>query len=185
MLSNPTRTLAFDEGDKTISATGTQASHISSSFEPCYLKLSRSGELQERAHRAFRHMERCDLCARYCHVDRLVTTEEAVCRTGEHAIVHSFGPHHGEEDVLRGRKSSGTGFFSWCNLPCLYCQNWEISQKGVGRPTQPREIAVMMLELQELGCHNINFVSPSHVVPVSLAALKIAAERGLRAEKRG
>jgi putative pyruvate formate lyase activating enzyme len=171
--------LAFDEGDTTISAIGTQASHSSSSFEPCYLKLSRAGELEERAHQAFRHMERCDLCARYCHVDRLVTVEGAVCRTGEHAVVHSFGPHHGEEDVLSGWNGSGTIFFSWCNLRCVYCQNWEISHKGVGRPVEPQEIAAMMLKLQDQGCHNINFVSPSHVVAQILAALKIAAERGL------
>ena len=124
-------------------------------------------------------MKRCDLCARYCHVDRLVTVEGAVCRTGEHAVVHSFGPHHGEEDVLSGWNGSGTIFFSWCNLRCVYCQNWEISHKGVGRPVEPQEIAAMMLKLQDQGCHNINFVSPSHVVAQILAALKIAAERGL------
>ncbi len=170
----------FDEGVETISTISTQASYSSSRFEPCYLKLSRSGELAERIQRAFRQMERCDLCARYCYVNRLVTIAGAVCRTGEHAVVHSFGPHHGEEDVLKGWKGSGTIFFSWCNLRCVYCQNWEISQKGAGRPTQPREIAAMMLELQELGCHNINFVSPSHVVAQILAAINIAAEKGLR-----
>jgi putative pyruvate formate lyase activating enzyme len=180
LLSDSSWALALDEGDKAISATITQASRSSSSFEPSYLKLSRDGELRERVRQASRHMERCDLCARYCYINRLVTIEGAVCRTGEHAIVHSFGPHHGEEDVLRGLKGSGTIFFSWCNLRCVYCQNWEISQKGVGRPTEPREIAAMMLELQELGCHNINFVSPSHVVAQILAALKIAAERGFR-----
>src|SRR5574341_63256 len=163
-----------------ISALSTYPSRWSSGFEPAYLKLSRSGELEERVHRAFRQMARCDLCARYCHVNRLVSTAGAVCRTGKDAIVHSYGAHHGEEDVLRGWRGSGTIFFSWCNLRCVYCQNWEISQKGIGRPTEPNEIVAMMLELQDLGCHNINFVSPSHVVAQILAALEIAADKGVR-----
>ena len=154
--------------------------YCSSEFEPCYLKLVRSGDLRERVRRAFRHLERCDLCARYCYVNRLVTVQGAVCRTGESAVVHSFGPHHGEEDVLRGRRGSGTIFFSWCNLRCVFCQNWEISHKGVGRAVQPRELAAMMLELQEQGCHNINLVSPSHVVAQILAAVEIATTEGLR-----
>ena len=124
-------------------------------------------------------MEKCDLCARYCHVNRLLTIEGAVCRTGEQAIVHSFGPHHGEEAVLRGWNGSGTIFFSWCNLRCVFCQNWEISQKGMGRVAGPRDIAAMMLELQGRGCHNINFVSPSHLVAQILAAVEIAAREGL------
>jgi putative pyruvate formate lyase activating enzyme len=112
-------------------------------------------------------------------VNRLVTIEGAVCRTGERAMLHSFGVHHGEEDVLRGWNGSGTMFFSWCNLRCVFCQNWEISQKGIGRAVEPNEIASMMLELQEQGCHNINFVSPSHVVAQVLAAVNIAADKGL------
>ncbi|HXG52473.1 MAG TPA: radical SAM protein [candidate division Zixibacteria bacterium] len=144
------------------------------------MNLSRSGELEKRALLAFRHLESCDLCARYCRVNRRVTIEGAVCRTGERAVVHSFGPHHGEEDVLRGWNGSGTIFFSWCNLRCVFCQNWEISQKGAGREVEPRELAAMMLDLQERGCHNINFVSPSHVVAQILAAIEIAAREGLR-----
>jgi putative pyruvate formate lyase activating enzyme len=112
-------------------------------------------------------------------VNRLVTIEGAVCRIGERAVLHSFGAHHGEEDVLRGWNGSGTMFFSWCNLRCVFCQNWEISQKGIGRAVEPNEIASMMLELQEQGCHNINFVSPSHVVAQVLAAVNIAADKGL------
>lgn len=157
----------------------THALHSSSEFEPAYLKLLRSGDLRERVSQAFRHLESCDLCARYCHVNRLLTIQGAVCRTGEHAVVHSYGPHHGEEDVLRGWKGSGTIFFSWCNLRCVFCQNWEISHKGIGREAEPKEIAAMMLELQDRGCHNINLVSPSHVVPQILAAVETAAEKGL------
>ena len=153
--------------------------HQRSQFEPCYLKLFRSGELDKRVHQAFHHLERCDLCARYCHVNRLVTINGAVCRTGERAVVHSFGPHHGEEHVLRDWNGSGTIFFSWCNLRCVFCQNWEVSQKGIGRAVEPKEIAAMMLDLQDRGCPNINLVSPSHVVAQILAAVEIAASEGL------
>ncbi len=150
------------------------------SFAPAYLELLESGELARRVERAYRHLEDCDLCARYCHVNRRETTKGAVCRTGERAVVHSFGPHHGEEDPLRGSRGSGTIFFSWCNLRCVFCQNWEISHKGMGRETEPGELADMMLELQSQGCHNINLVSPSHVVAQIIAAMRIAAEKGLR-----
>jgi putative pyruvate formate lyase activating enzyme len=144
-----------------------------------YLKLARSGELAKRARLAWSRLEDCDLCARYCRVDRLRTIQGAVCRTGSRAVVHSHGPHHGEEDPLRGWNGSGTIFFSWCNLRCVYCQNWDISQKGLGKAVEADELARMMLELQAQGCHNINFVTPSHVVPQIIAAVAIAADRGL------
>jgi putative pyruvate formate lyase activating enzyme len=148
-------------------------------MKPAYLKLLESGDLERRVSEAWRRLEDCDLCARYCHVNRLETIKGAVCRTGEHAVVHSHGPHHGEEDPLRGRSGSGTIFFSWCNLRCVYCQNWDISQKGIGHHVGPEELARMMLELQAMGCHNINFVSPSHVVAQIIAAVTIAAGQGL------
>ena len=148
-------------------------------MKPVYLKLLESGELAERVSAAWRRLEDCDLCARYCRVNRLETTRGAVCRTGEHAVVYSYGPHHGEEEPLRGWRGSGTIFFSWCNLRCVYCQNWDISQKGLGREVGPAELARMMLELQAAGCHNVNFVSPSHVVAQIIAAVAIAAEQGL------
>ena len=128
---------------------------------------------------AYRRLEDCDLCARYCHVNRRKGIKGALCRTGEPAVVASYGPHHGEEDPLRGWRGSGTIFFSGCNLRCVFCQNWEISQRGVGREVEPREIAGMMLELQAEGCHNINFVTPSHVVAQIIAAVDDAARRGL------
>jgi putative pyruvate formate lyase activating enzyme len=146
---------------------------------PAYLKLAESGELAARADRAWRRLADCDLCARYCRVDRLQTIQGAVCRTGEQAIVHSHGPHHGEENPLRGWRGSGTIFFSLCNLRCLYCQNWDISQKGLGREVGPVELARIMLELQALGCHNINFVTPSHTVAQIIRAVEIAANEGL------
>jgi putative pyruvate formate lyase activating enzyme len=149
-------------------------------FTPAYLRLLESGELARRVEEGWRHLADCDLCARYCFVDRLKSKEGAVCRTGERAVVASYGAHHGEEDPLRGTRGSGTIFFSFCNLRCVFCQNWDISQKGVGREVEPAEIADMMLDLQRQGCHNINLVSPSHVVAQVLAAVHEAAKRGLR-----
>jgi putative pyruvate formate lyase activating enzyme len=148
--------------------------------DPAYLRLAASGELARRAAEACRHLADCDLCARYCFVDRRRGIEGAACRTGTRALVASYGPHHGEEGPLRGRAGSGTIFFSGCNLRCAYCQNWDISQRRTGREVEPREIADMMLELQARGCHNINLVSPSQVVAQILAALVDAAARGLR-----
>ena len=151
-----------------------------SAFEPAYLALHRDGQLKLRAKEAYERLKDCDLCARYCHVNRLEGIRGAVCRTGEKAVVHSFGPHHGEENPLRGWRGSGTLFFSWCNLRCVFCQNWDISQKGAGRETTPEQLAQMMIDLQDQGCHNINFVSPSHVVAQIIAAVSIAAEKGLQ-----
>ena len=150
------------------------------SFLPAYHALLQTGELAHRAQQAYQHLEDCDLCARYCHMNRRQTIKGAVCRTGERAIVNSFGPHHGEEDPLRGWNGSGTIFFSWCSLRCVFCQNWEISQKGMGREVEPAQLAEMMLQLQSQGCHNINFVTPSHVVAQIIAAVDIAAQQGLK-----
>jgi putative pyruvate formate lyase activating enzyme len=147
--------------------------------EPSYRALRRTGELKARVALAHARLADCDLCARFCHVDRLRGIAGAVCRTGERARVHSHGPHFGEEDPLRGTRGSGTIFFSWCNLRCDFCQNWTISQKGEGEEVEPEVLAALMLELQEKGCHNINLVTPSHVVAQILAALEIAAGRGL------
>jgi putative pyruvate formate lyase activating enzyme len=148
-------------------------------FEPGYVQLLASGELDARIAAGWQQLRDCDLCARYCHVDRLRTTKGAVCRTGARAVVHSHGPHHGEEDPLRGWNGSGTIFFSWCNLRCVFCQNWDISQTGLGREIEPEQLARMMLDLQAQGCHNINLVSPSHVVAQIIAAVGLAAQRGL------
>jgi putative pyruvate formate lyase activating enzyme len=149
-------------------------------FEPAYLRLFRSGELASRARASRQRLENCDLCARYCRVDRRQSSRGAVCRTGAQAVVYSAFPHHGEEDCLRGSRGSGTIFFSWCNLRCVYCQNWEIAWEGEGQKVSDEELARMMLRLQAQGCHNINFVTPSHVVAQILAAVNIAAGEGLR-----
>lgn len=148
-------------------------------FVPAYRRLLETGELARRAETAYRHLKDCDLCARYCHVDRTRGIAGAVCRTGERAVVASYGPHHGEEAPLRGSAGSGTIFFGWCNLRCVYCQNWDIAQRPAGREVEPGAIADMMLELQRLGCHNVNFVTPSHVVAQIIAAVSDAAQRGL------
>lgn len=147
--------------------------------ESAYLFLHRSGELRARAARAWGRLSDCDLCARYCHCDRLKGISGAVCRTGEKARVHGVSPHFGEEDPLRGTRGSGTIFFSWCNLRCDFCQNWTISQRGDGVEVSPEELAAQMLELQDAGCHNVNLVSPSHVVAQVLAAVEIASGHGL------
>ncbi|NBC31113.1 MAG: radical SAM protein [Alphaproteobacteria bacterium] len=146
---------------------------------PGYRRLLETGALAARVAEADRRLEDCDLCARYCRVDRKRTIKGAVCRTGDMAVVYSFGAHHGEEDCLRGRRGSGTVFFSHCNLRCEYCQNWDISRKGAGHAVTNEELAAIFLSLQAQGCHNVNLVSPSHVVAQVLAAVQIAAERGL------
>lgn len=148
-------------------------------FEAAYLRLLRSGELRERVAEAYEHLSICDVCAWHCKVDRRAGSV-GVCRTGERAKVSSYGPHLGEEDPLRGWRGSGTIFFSRCNLKCQFCQNHDISQTDAGYEVEPEQLASIMLELQVQGCHNINLVSPSHVVPQIMAAVLIAAEAGLR-----
>jgi putative pyruvate formate lyase activating enzyme len=149
-------------------------------FEPAYLRLHRSGELADRARRAVERLRSCDLCPRTCRVDRILSARGAVCRTGRHAVVHAAFPHHGEERPIRGAGGSGTIFFSSCNLRCLYCQNWEISWRSEGQEVDAAGLARMMLDLQTRGCHNVNLVSPSHVVAQVLEALDLAAGKGLR-----
>jgi putative pyruvate formate lyase activating enzyme len=150
-------------------------------FVPSYLNLIRSGRFDERLRRAFHRMRRCDLCPRCCRVDRLRDSRKTFCRSGSRAVVASYGPHFGEERPLVGRHGSGTIFFGYCNLACVFCQNWDISQgRELGRPVSPATLAAMMLSLQQQGCHNINLVSPTHVVAPILAAVRLAAHRGLR-----
>jgi putative pyruvate formate lyase activating enzyme len=148
-------------------------------FKPAYLNLLDAEELANRVSKAYDHLSICDVCAWECPVDRRAG-KIGVCRTGEIARVSSYGPHMGEEDPLRGWRGSGTIFFTRCNLRCQYCQNHNISQTDSGDEVSPEQIARMMLELQTLGCHNINFVSPSHVVPQILAAVLIAIQAGLK-----
>src|SRR5438128_1741105 len=170
--------------------------------EPGYLWLLRSGELARRVRAALGELAACAVCPRDCRVDRLNAVapegdlgiegdrarrrtvpahipKGTACFTGRHARVASAFPHFGEEDCLRGWNGSGTIFFSFCNLRCVFCQNWDLSQIGEGREVGPAELAESMLELQSRGCHNINFVTPEHVVPQVLEALLLAADAGL------
>lgn len=143
-----------------------------------YPALHEKGLLRARAENALKLLEDCRLCPRGCARDR-TRGEHGFCRTGRYASVASYGPHFGEEAPLVGTNGSGTIFFSSCNLLCSFCQNSEISHGRQGTETGPAELAAMMLDLKEQGCHNINFVTPSHVVPQILEALAIAAESGL------
>ena len=146
---------------------------------PTYVKTARSGRLKKNIQEAYDILNDCTLCPRQCRVDRLAG-RVGICKTGEQAVVSSWDPHFGEEAPLVGRHGSGTVFFTHCNLLCNFCQNFDISHLGYGRAVSPGALAEIMLSLQATGCHNINFVSPSHVVPQILAAVEIAAEKGLR-----
>ena len=148
-------------------------------MDPSYLKAHREGILRERIAAALAILERCRLCPRHCEVNRL-KGEQGVCQTGRQAIVSSHNAHFGEEDPLVGRGGSGTIFLTRCNLLCVFCQNYEITHMGEGAPVQAGDLADMMVTLQGQGCHNINFVTPTHVVPQLLEALPEAIERGLR-----
>jgi putative pyruvate formate lyase activating enzyme len=149
--------------------------------EPNSVALHRSGQLRERARQALELLgqERCRVCPRLCKVDRLAD-QPGLCKVGRRAVVASHFPHFGEEDCLRGHKGSGTIFFSGCNLRCVFCQNHEISWQLQGERVSPQRLAAMMLELQGIGCHNINWVTPEHVVPQIIEALPLALEEGLR-----
>jgi putative pyruvate formate lyase activating enzyme len=150
-------------------------------FSPVYLSVG-ADELRRRALSAVAALEDCTACPRDCHVNRLENRWSA-CKTGRHALVSSFFPHFGEEDCLRGSCGSGTIFFSHCNLRCVFCQNYDISQAikpNVEPGVPPGRLSAMMLALQREGCHNINFVTPEHVVPQVVEALALAIPAGLR-----
>jgi len=152
---------------------------VRDTFRPAYLSLWQSGELAGRVELALSKLGDCVLCPRDCHADRLAD-KFAVCRSGRYVRVSSYFPHFGEEDCLRGTRGSGTIFFSGCNLRCVFCQNFEVSWQVEGEITSPAKLGAMMLELQARGCHNINLVTPEHVVPQILEALLTAVEGGLR-----
>src|SRR3989338_3787525 len=145
---------------------------------PKYLKAYRDGTLQERADRLYRELEHCAICPRNCRVNRL-EEKTGFCKTGKKSVLYSYLSHYGEEPVISGEHGSGTIFFAGCNLRCVYCQNYEFSQLGKGREVDEEELASYMLELHKEGCHNINFVSPTHVLPQILKALILAVAGGL------
>jgi putative pyruvate formate lyase activating enzyme len=152
---------------------------VTENHEPVYVETWRSGLLEAKIECALEELKECRICPRNCGVDR-IADEQRVCRTGRHAIVSSAFPHFGEEDCLRGSNGSGTIFFGLCNLRCVFCQNWDISQRKKGREMNAEQVATLALELQDRGCHNINFVTPEHVAPQVVEALAVAIPRGLR-----
>nr|WP_319397020.1 radical SAM protein [uncultured Desulfobacter sp.] len=148
-------------------------------FQPAYIETKAKGLLREKISQARQLLNSCEICPRRCKVDRF-SGELGECATGDEAIVSSFNPHFGEEPPLVGAFGSGTIFFSHCNLKCNFCQNYEISHEGSGDECGLGQLAGMMLILQNNGCHNINFVTPTHVVPQILSALDMAIDGGLR-----
>ena len=146
---------------------------------PAYVRLG-SNELARRASAALELLgEPCRVCPRHCRVDRL-RDERGLCLVGRHAYVASYFAHFGEEDCLRGHRGSGTIFFNGCSLRCVFCQNFDIAWSLRGERVGPERLAAIMLELQTAGCHNINWVTPEHVVPQILEAMPRAVESGLR-----
>lgn len=145
---------------------------------PSYVNEFEAGSLKKKAEKAREILRDCHLCPRNCGVNRL-EGERGYCRTGRTALVSSVGPHFGEEAPLVGQFGSGTIFFAFCNLGCIFCQNYELSHSGEGREISPEALADQMLHLQTIGCHNINWVTPTHVVPMLLEALMIAIPKGL------
>ena len=146
---------------------------------PIYLESYKNGNLSKAIDKAFDLLESCSICPRKCKVNRL-NDKRGFCRIGLKPKVCSFMPHHGEEPPISGRHGSGTIFFAGCNMSCVYCQNYEFSQLDEGREVEFEELATFMLHLQALGCHNINLVTPTHVMPQFLKSLSIAIAKGLK-----
>jgi putative pyruvate formate lyase activating enzyme len=147
-------------------------------FIPAYLRLP-PVVLSEKAHKAETILKNCTLCPRNCRVDR-TAGKRGFCRTGDRPFLSSWNPHFGEERPLVGMSGSGTIFFGYCNLGCIFCQNWTISHFGEGAEMSFEALADAMLDLQRMGCHNINLVTPTHQTPMILRSLAIAAVNGLR-----
>ncbi len=158
--------------------TGGRA-NINPDFEAAYLKLHRSGELKKRGEELWATMKSCRLCPRQCGINRL-DGNEGFCRGTSQLEISSYQPHFGEEKPLVGRGGSGTIFLTNCGLRCVFCINWQISQGGIGTPRGIDDMAKMMLDLQKMGCHNINLVTPTHYSPHILLAIDRAAGKGLR-----
>jgi putative pyruvate formate lyase activating enzyme len=148
-------------------------------WQPGYAKLEKEGKLTQRVKQAYAIFERCQLCPRKCGVNRL-KGEKGFCRAPARVVVYSAHPHFGEEEPITGQNGSGTIFISNCNLRCMFCQNWPIAHEGQGKEISDEDLAGMMLDLQKIDCHNINLVTPTHVMPNILGAIQIAYRKGLR-----
>lgn len=147
-------------------------------YYPVMVSMISDTELQNRIEAAYQLLESCRACPRECGVNRLKNDKLGFCRSGLNPVIASVSPHHGEEPPLSGTRGSGTIFFTNCNLKCVYCQNYPISQMGNGTERTPGELACQMLSLQEQGCHNLNLVTPTHFMPQILKALGLAKARG-------
>ncbi len=159
-------------------ASGLSGQKKDGDWVPAYEKLEREGKLAGRVKQAYDLFENCQLCPRKCGVDRKKGVK-GFCRAPLKPVIYSYHPHFGEEIPLVGGKGSGTIFFSNCNLRCVFCQNWPIAHEGRGKEVQDEELADMMIHLQKIGCHNINLVTPTHVMPNILNATRIALKKGL------
>jgi putative pyruvate formate lyase activating enzyme len=148
-------------------------------FQPSYIEAYETGLLKKRIEAASNILESCTLCPRKCRVNRMSAESLGICKTGRSAWVSSYHQHFGEEAPLVGRNGSGTIFFTHCNLLCIFCQNFDISHEGGGTEVTDEQLAAMMIDLQRAGCHNINFVTPTHVLPQILSAVEIATVSGL------
>ncbi len=155
------------------------STQVKSASYPSYLALHERGILHERVEEVRKRLEACTLCPRVCRANR-VEGEIGQCNGSRYALVSSFGPHFGEERVLRGTRGSGTVFFAGCNVRCVYCQNYQISQLLDGSRVTAEQLAEIFLRVQQMGCHNLNLVTPSHVVAQILEALEIAIPQGFR-----
>ena len=167
LTSAPLRLFAQDRG-----------SDLSGSWAPAYARLEQAGQLAGRVEEAYALFESCRCCPRQCGVNRRAG-QRGFCRAPAQVMVYSAHPHFGEEIPLVGTGGSGTIFFSNCNLRCVFCQNWPISLEGRGSVMEDTQLAQIMLELQRIGCANINLVTPTHVMPNILSATRIALNRGL------
>lgn len=163
----------------TQNADSSQPGKARAQSNPSYLELERDGTFQERIDQAYSMMENCELCPHRCGVNRR-RGQRGLCEATDAVTVHSHNPHFGEEIPLVGRRGSGTIFFSHCNLRCVFCQNWPIAHEGRGRRISDEQLAGRMLDLQRMGCHNINVVTPTHYMPNILNATRLAMKQGLR-----
>ncbi len=155
------------------------AKELGQRWYPAYEKLEQDSKLAHRIEQAYSLFEQCELCPRRCGVNRL-NGERGFCRAPANVMVYTANPHFGEEISLTGKQGSGTIFFSNCNLRCVFCQNWPIAHEGHGKEIQDEDLADMMIHIQDIGCHNINLVTPTHVMPNIVSATRMALKKGLR-----
>jgi putative pyruvate formate lyase activating enzyme len=176
-MLTPARTVGSSFSSK--GHTAGDAPAADAAFEPAYVELHRTGELKKRGEALWQMMEECQLCPRKCGANRL-GGEEGFCQSTSKLRIASYHPHFGEERPLVGTGGSGTIFFSGCGLRCVFCINWEVSQGGYGEDRSIEDLAAMMLDLQGIGCHNVNVVTPTHYSAHIVRGLDVAAAKGLR-----